>query len=87
MSEYLEIIDAKDMGNLCVLLTFNDGVQQIIDIGEFIRKHPHPQYDRYLNPKKFAKFKIENRNIVWGKNWDLIFPIDELHAGRICDVQ
>ncbi len=25
--KYLEIIDAKDLGNLCVLLTFNDGVQ------------------------------------------------------------
>jgi len=83
MKKYIEIIDAKDLGNLCVLLIFNDGVQQIIDIGEFIRNHPHPQYDRYLNPKMFAKFRIENRNIVWGKNWDLIFPLDELHEGRI----
>ena len=60
-----------------------DGVQQTIDVGDFIRKHPHPQYDRYLDPKKFAKFTIENRNIVWGKNWDLIFPLDELYEGRI----
>lgn len=81
--KYIEIIDAKDVGNLCVLLTFNDGVQQTIDIGDFIRKHPHPQYDKYLDPKKFSKFKIENRNIVWGKNWDLIFPLDELHEGHI----
>ena len=79
MVKYIEIIDAKDVGNLCVLLTFNDEVQQTIEIGAFIRKHPHPQYDRYLDPKKFAKFRIENRNIVWGKNWDLIFPLDELH--------
>ena len=60
-----------------------DGVQQTIDVGDFIRKHPHPQYDRYLDPKKFAKFTIENRNIVWGKNRDLIFPLDELYEGRI----
>ena len=85
MKKYIEIIDAKDLGNLCVLLIFNDGVQRIIDIGEFIRNHPHPQYDRYLNPKLFAKFRIENRNIVWGKNWDLIFPIEQLYAGVIAD--
>ena len=47
----------------------------------FIRKHPHPQYNSYLNENKFKKFKIEFGNIVWGKNWDLIFPIDKLYAG------
>ena len=83
MSKYIEIIDAKDLGNLCVLITFNDGVQRMIDVGDFIRKNPHPQYNRYLDPKKFATFKIENRNIVWGRNWDLIFPLNELHEGHI----
>ena len=83
MKKYIEIIEAKDIGNLCVLLTFNDGVQRTIDVGDFIRKHPHPQYDSYLDPKKFAKFAIENRNIVWGKNWDLIFPLEQLHEGVI----
>ena len=28
-------------------------------------------------------FKIENGNIVWGEDWDLIFPIEQLHQGRI----
>ena len=50
----------------------------------FIKKHPHPQYNSYLNEKKFKKFKIEFGNIVWGKNWDLIFPIDKLYAGVCC---
>lgn len=83
MSKYIEIIDAKDFGNLCMLVTFNDGVRRTIDVGAHIRENPHPQYDRYLDPKKFATFKIENRNIVWGCNWDLIFPLDELYKGRI----
>jgi len=74
---------AEAVGNLSVLLYFNDNTQQIVDIGDFILKHPHPQYNNYLNPKNFAKFKIENGNIVWGKDWDLIFPIEELHQGRI----
>ena len=57
--------------------------QQTVDIGEYIRKHPHLQYNKYLNPKQFASFKIENGNIVWGEDWDLIFPIEQLHQGVI----
>lgn len=53
------------------------------DIGEFIRRHPHPQYNKYLDPRKFSRFAIENGNIVWGKNWDLIFPVEQLHTGAI----
>ena len=30
-----------------------------------------------------ASLVIENRNIVWGRNWDLIFPLNELHEGHI----
>lgn len=45
--------------------------------------HPHPQYNKYLDPRKFSRFTIENGNIVWGKNWDFVFPMEQLHAGRI----
>ncbi|MBR6279404.1 MAG: DUF2442 domain-containing protein [Bacteroidales bacterium] len=79
----LHIIKAVATGNLCVLLYFSDNTQQNINVGDYIMKHPHPQYNKYLNPKKFATFKIENGNIVWGKNWDLIFPIEQLHKGEI----
>ena len=79
----IHIIKAEDTGNLTVCLTFSDNSKQIIDVGGFIRRHPHPQYNKYLDPKKFSRFTIENGNIVWGKNWDLIFPVEDLHAGTI----
>jgi len=41
------------------------------------------KYDKYLDPRKFNRFAIENGNIVWGKNWDLIFPVEQLHAGVV----
>ena len=72
-----------DVGNLSVFLHFSDNTTQTVDIGDFILRHPHPQYNKYLDPKKFSKFTIENGNIVWGKNWDLIFPIEQLHAGAL----
>lgn len=79
----LYITDATDMGNLTVSLTFNDNTVQTVDVGEFIRRHPHPQYNKYLDARKFRRFTIENGNIVWGKNWDLVFPVEQLYEGRI----
>ena len=81
--ETLTVTGASDMGNLCVLLQFSDNSSQVVDVGEFIRRHPDPQYNKYLDPKKFAKFKIEHGNIVWGSSWDLIFPVEQLHEGCI----
>ena len=37
----------------------------------------------YFDPRKFSHFTIDSGNVVWGKNWDLIFPIEQLHAGVI----
>ena len=81
--ERLYIVEAVDMGELCVWLRFNDNTTQTVDIGDFIRRHPHPQYNKYLDPRKFSRFTIDNGNVVWGKNWDLIFPVEQLYAGKI----
>ncbi|MBR6446093.1 MAG: DUF2442 domain-containing protein [Prevotella sp.] len=77
------VIKAENAGNLTVSLTFSDNTVQTVDIGDFIRRHPHPQYNKYLNPQKFSRFTIENGNIVWGKNWDLIFPVEQLYTGAV----
>ena len=79
----LIIIGAEHLGNSSVWLSFSDNTTQVVDIGSFIHRHPHPQYNKYLEPRHFCKFSIENGNIVWGKNWDLIFPIEQLHAGTM----
>jgi hypothetical protein len=65
--------------NISVLFSIN--TVQTVDIGDFIRRHPHLQYNKYLDPRKFNRFTLENGNIVWGKNWDLIFPVEQLHLG------
>ena len=70
----LYIIGATNAGNLSVNLHFSDNTTQTVNIGDFIRSHPHPQYNKYLEKKNFRRFKLENGNIVWGKNWDLILP-------------
>lgn len=77
----LHIISAKYLAPLSVELRFSDGVVRVVDVGSFIRKHPHPQYNAYLEERNFRRFKIEEGNVVWGRNWDLVFPLEALHTG------
>lgn len=81
--ERIKIVDAKPVGNLSVYLLFSDNTHQEINIGQFIKSHPHPQYNKYLDEIEFNKFTIDDGNIVWGEDWDLIFPLEQLHAGCI----
>ncbi|MCY7349592.1 MAG: DUF2442 domain-containing protein [Cytophagaceae bacterium] len=81
MSKRLKIIRARDAGNLRVKLWFSDETEQVVDIGEFIRNHPHPAYNRFLDADLFKTFQLDNGNIVWGEDWDLIFPVYQLHRG------
>ena len=53
--DYITIVSFVCNDNLTVLLVFSDGTRQTIDIGGFIRSHPHPQYNKYLNPSNFQK--------------------------------
>ena len=79
----LAVTRARYAGELSVALTFSDGTERTVDVGEYIRRHPHPQYDKYLDPRRFRRFALEHGNIVWGKGWDLIFPVELLHAGKL----
>ena len=79
----ITIIGAENLDNSSVRLLFSDNTCRVVDIGSFIRRHPHPQYNKYLMPRHFGKFTLENGNIVWGKNWDLIFPIEQLYNGQL----
>ena len=79
----INIIKADYVGDLSVKLSFNDETEKIINIGDFLKRNPHPQTDKYLIETNFKKFKIEDGNIVWGKNADLIFPVHELFESII----
>ncbi len=79
--ETIFIVNFKCNDNLTVDLLFNDNTTQRIDIGSFIRKRPHPQYNKYLIPTNFFKCRLEDGNIIWGN--DLEFHLDELYQGKI----
>ena len=79
MARALYIQEAACNNDLTVNLLFNDQTRRKVDIGSFIREHPHPQYNKYLKPANFRKMRLEQGNIVWGN--DLEFHIEDLYTG------
>ncbi len=81
---FLPIIEqAEYAGAYSVSLLFSDGVVRKVNFGDFLKKAAHPRVRFYLDECEFKKFKLEGGNIVWGENWDLIFPIERLYNGKI----
>ena len=72
--ERLFITKAENRGNLTVSLTFSDNTVRTVDIGDFIRRHPHPQYNKYLEQelgsdfsrRAFVCWEIVNETTIYG---------------------
>ena len=80
----LAVTGAEYVSELCLRLSFSDGTSQLVDFGPFLTIHPiHPQYNKYRQLTNFKRFCIERGNVVWGRDWDLIFPIAQLHQGYV----
>ncbi len=77
-AEFIELYKLK--------VSFNDNTSQIVDFAESLPELTSPKtsdYKKYLEEKHFRSFKIEEGNLVWGKDWDIIYPVRQLHSGKL----
>lgn len=81
----IEVKKATYLDGYRLSILFNDGKNKIVDFSNFIENNNKEALVKYKNVTNFKKFKIEDGNIVWGKDWDLIFPVWELYKGKIKD--
>ena len=79
----VKVESAKYVEGFKLKIKFDDQSEKIVDFGSFLSSNQHPVYEQYKNIQSFKRFRIESGNIVWGKDWDLIFPISQLYNGRI----
>lgn len=78
----INIITAKPVGDYCLHLTFDDGKEQTVDFKPFLTSAQHPDIRNYLDPDRFAAFRIEYGELVWG-DYDLCFPIIDLYRNQL----
>jgi len=81
-SEVLKIKQANYLSDYAIRITFNNGVEKLIDFKPFLLKSLHPSIKKYLNETLFSKFSITDGNINWN-DYELIFPISDLYNGKI----
>ena len=79
MKNKIKIVEIVFNDDLTVDVLFNDGIRRRIDVGDFVRKHPHPQYNKYLEIANFKKGKLVDGNVIWGN--DLEFHVEDLYGG------
>lgn len=79
----ISVKEAKYIDGLKLEILFNDNKKNVIDFSAFFKTHSHVQFNKYKEPQNFKKFTIENGNLVWGKDWDMIFPVYDLYKGKI----
>ena len=82
LTEYLEIVEAKYVSGYKIRLVFNDESERVVDFGPFLEKARNPDTTDYRDLKKFKEFRIEDGDLIWG-DFQMIFPIADLHRGRI----
>ena len=78
----IQIEGAKHIGGHRLMIEFSDGKSQTVDFGHFLENALHPEIRKYLDPKQFRRFKIENGDLMWG-DFDLIFPIKDLYENKL----
>ncbi|MEO7530275.1 MAG: hypothetical protein ABIS69_02655 [Sediminibacterium sp.] len=79
--EKLAVVKAVYLKGFEVLLYFNNGEQRIVNFLPFFSKLSGA-YVKYSQLKFFRKFLVENGNIFWGENEDVIFPVSTLYSGN-----
>ncbi len=79
----ISVKEASYLEGFTILISFSDGKTKKVDFSKFINTNHKEVLAKYKDVTNFKKFKIEEGNIVWGKNWDLIFPVHQLYSGKI----
>lgn len=78
----INITSAEQVGDYVLRLTFDDDTVQTVDFKPFLSSSRHPDIRAYLEPKRFAAFRVEHGELVWG-DFGLCFPIADLYQNRL----
>ncbi len=78
----INIVAAELAGEYQIRLRFDDGTEQVVDFRPFLSRSLHPDIRAYLDHARFASFRIEFGELVWG-DYDLSFPIIDLYRNQL----
>lgn len=77
------VVNATYMNDFKVKIDFADGKTSFVDFANYLASIKIPYLKKYQSLQNFQNFMIENGHIVWGEDWDLVFPRDQLYDEKI----
>jgi hypothetical protein len=80
--ETINIVTVEQAGEFRIRLKFDDGTEQTVDFKPFLTHALHPDIRTWLDPARFATFRLEYGELVWG-DYDLCFPVIDLYRNQI----
>jgi len=78
----IEITGLAQTGDYRLRLSFNDGKEQEVDFLPFLSASRHPAIRAFLAPERFATYRLEYGDLVWG-DFELCFPIADLYENHL----
>ena len=78
----INILGVEPDGDYRLKLSFDDGAIQVVDFLSFLSRSHHPDIRSFLDPARFASFRLEYGELVWG-DFDLCFSVMDLYHDRI----
>jgi hypothetical protein len=78
----ISILKANYLGEYKIDFLFSDGIEKIIDFGNFHTNAKNPMTKKYLNKQLFQSYSVEYGDIIWN-DYEMCFPVWDLHEGQI----
>jgi len=79
MINKIKIESATYIDSYRIKITFSDGKVNVFDYKNLVMRD-HEESLPYRDIKKFQEFKIiNNTEIAWGEDWDMILPLDTIY--------
>jgi Protein of unknown function (DUF2442) len=78
----VQIESARFVAPCKLHLQFDDGHENTVDFGPFLKNSEHPSLRAYLDLKRFKNFAVEDGVLHWN-DFDLVFPMADLYEGKI----
>jgi hypothetical protein len=78
----ISITEANYREGYKIEFKFSDQTTKVIDFEPFLQKSRNPMTRKFLSLSEFKNFNLENGEVNWN-DYELCFPIWDLHEGRI----
>ncbi len=66
----LNVVKADYINDFRVKILFNDGLEKIVDLEEYIYSKKHPFFQPLKNIEEFQKFHV-HRTLIWDNGADI----------------